>query len=80
MAAIQTLTRPENLQVGNRYLHRTPRTVLSEPACTPVILLAYDACPALVIVRDPDGRRLRCPREEIYSAAEAGADPVPFTA
>ncbi len=62
------MIRPRILHPGARYLlwARGPR--MSRSVFTPVRVLKYDPCPAMVIVQDGSGRRWRCPREDLYLA------------
>ncbi len=57
------LIRPKSLEGGAVYL-RVEKSVNSVQPI-PVTIIAYDVCPAFVIVRE-DESRIRCPREEIF--------------
>jgi hypothetical protein len=54
--------RPPTLVEGCHYL----RLDRSSPAFQQVSFVAYEACPAFVIVVQADGRRVRCPRQELW--------------
>lgn len=66
MKATAKLTRPRRMEVGGTYLWREPSKAGNMDEYQPVTLVSYDPCPALLIVRDADGRRCRCPRDEIF--------------
>jgi hypothetical protein len=55
---------PETLVEGARYLLLDATG--GEPACEVVTLLAYDPCPALVILIDEQGHRRRWPRQDLF--------------
>lgn len=55
---------PETLVEGTYYLLLDARD--GEPACEIVTLLAYDPCPALVILKDEHGHRRRWPRQDLF--------------
>ncbi|NLG74369.1 MAG: hypothetical protein GX495_20280 [Chloroflexi bacterium] len=58
-----TAVRPETLELGARYGWQTASG--SEPV--PVLFIAYDPCPAFVIVKDSFGKKMRCPRDQLIS-------------
>jgi hypothetical protein len=62
------MIRPKSLQPGTRYLLRVQARQGSRSVFTPIRVIKYDPCPALVIVQDGAGRRWRCPREDLYQA------------
>lgn len=66
MKAKAKLTRPRRMEVGGTYLWREPSKAGDVDGSRPVILVSYDPCPALLIVRDAEGKRWRCPRDEIF--------------
>ena len=61
------LKRPVTLKEGTAYLWQENGDSQGDPSSQPVILVAYDACPAFVIVRDEGGKRWRCPREVLFT-------------
>lgn len=66
MKAKAKLTRPRRMEVGGTYLWREASRAGNAGRCRPIILVSYDPCPALLIVRDAEGTRWRCPRDEIF--------------
>jgi len=66
MKATAKLTRPRRMEVGGTYLWREPSKAADLDGCRLVILVSYEPCPALLIVRDAEGKRWRCPRDEIF--------------
>lgn len=66
MSANPELTRPYTLERGKRYLRGENGKAGEGASLQPVIFVAYDPCPALVVVQNGDGRRWRCPRDEIF--------------
>jgi hypothetical protein len=59
----QSIERPPTFVEGLQYLLKNGG---SESGPTPVRFLRYDPCPAIVIVADPVGQVLRCPREDLF--------------
>lgn len=57
--------RPRTLVEGQRY-YTLDCQLGGRAALTPVTFIAYTACPAVVIVANSCGIRLRCPREELF--------------
>lgn len=58
--------RPDTLHEGDTYYYIEQSINGGEPQTSIVTLLAYDTCPALVIVASQDGRKWRCPQERLY--------------
>ena len=55
--------RPSTFLDGEEYLLK--ELLENEPVLVPVTFIAYDSCPAFVIVRNSGGR-LRCLREDLF--------------
>jgi hypothetical protein len=68
---------PASFEEGKIYYHRERQTNGGEPPLQPVTFLAYDSCPALVIVRNDEGDRRRCPRDEIFDFEQTAGNPDP---
>jgi len=66
MAAQKGISRPVTLIQRQIYLRGEIHPAGQALRWTAVTFLDYDACPAWVFIRDTNGERLRCPREEIY--------------
>ena len=64
-----SLFRPDTLKEGTIYLWVSP----CQPPLTrvPVSFISYCPCPAMVIVADREGEKLRIPRDEIFSRMPA---------
>lgn len=60
------LKRPHTLVEGHTYLWLEDTASANGRSSQRVTFISYDPCPALVIVRDKDGRRWRCPRDQIF--------------
>lgn len=70
MEPIPNLTRPTTFQTGRAYLCLDDLSTSEELALPlnmiPVYFIAYDVCPAYVIVKNGRGERRRCLRNQIY--------------
>ena len=62
--------RPQHLVIGGCYLHSEPHRASESATFNPVIVLAYDACPAFVIIQS-ETDRLRCLRQELFDPLES---------
>jgi hypothetical protein len=60
------LLRPGTLGVGQEYLRVERWDGWTGASRTPVIFASYTACPAMVVVCDRAGRRVRCLRDELF--------------
>jgi hypothetical protein len=67
MQATDALSYPETLVAGRRYLRRQDTRPGLEPILRGVTFVSYCACPEFVIVQDEEGKKYRCPREEIFT-------------
>jgi hypothetical protein len=74
MQATPKLSRPKTLVEGKRYLRREDAKSGRCPTFHPVVFISYCACPAFVIVREGEGRKWRCLREEIFTLETTGQD------
>lgn len=67
------------LQVGERYWLAGSADEAGQRAGREVIFRGYTACPAMVVVQDEEGRRVRCSRMDLYVAnrqTKSGCMPV----
>ena len=62
---------PHTLSEGTRYLYLDQSSPAVDQPATSVQFIAHTSCPAIVVILDGDGRRVRCKRECLF---EAGAD------
>ena len=69
MQQVTDLTRPRSFQDGREYMILDGSKNAQGIELIPVKFSAYDPCPAFVIVSSEMGKRWRCPRNEIFSAA-----------
>lgn len=64
------LIRPTTFRTGRDYLYQGDAPTSEEYGLpvnmTPVHFVAYDACPAYVIVKNGGGKRWRCLRDQIF--------------
>lgn len=67
MEFINLIVRPDTLDNGGRYLLRVRQENGRRPAYMPVTFVRYDACPAIVVVNDGDGKLLRIARGDLYA-------------
>jgi hypothetical protein len=68
---ISKLFQPKTLKWGEEYLYietpPRPRAQALPDKMSRVIFLAYDVCPAFVIVRNGSSKRWRCPRHHLFT-------------
>ena len=74
MQANPKLSQPKTLVEGKRYLRHEEAKSGQGPAFHTVVFISYCACPAFIVVRDGEGRKCRCLREEIFSPESVGQD------
>jgi len=67
MRTTLSVIRPDTLVEGRRYLLRIHQEVVSEYSLVPVIFYQYDPCPAIVIVLDDSGQKVRILRDDLYA-------------
>ena len=60
------LTRPETLIEGEYYVCLDGRYSY-EPAIPIAQFIAYTSCPAIVVVSNGSGQRVRCPRDRLFN-------------
>jgi hypothetical protein len=72
MSTPLTPSRPATFEPGQPYAWRGSQQGQGEAAAIPVTFVAYDACPAFVIVQTKAGERRRCLREQVYSLSQPG--------
>lgn len=66
MHLMMKLIRPQTLEQGQYYLHRE-NPIRNMPHSTAVVLfMSYTACPACVVVQDESGKKIRCPRDDLF--------------
>jgi hypothetical protein len=70
MSTVLIQKRPPTFEPGRPYAWLGGQPDRCEPAAIPVTFLAYDPCPAFVIVQTRAGERQRCLREQLYSILE----------
>lgn len=66
MEFVNLIVRPDTLENGGRYLLRVRQENGHRPVYVRVTFVRYDACPAIVVVNDGDGRLPRIAREDLY--------------
>jgi hypothetical protein len=62
--------RPQSLESGKVYLYREHRVDGEFGALKIVKFIAYDPCPAIVVIRDTGGLKTRCLREDLFELKE----------
>jgi hypothetical protein len=67
MQVTPKLSQPKTLVEGRRYLRRKEAKSGQGPAFHTVVFISYCACPAFIVVRDEEGRKCRCLREEVFN-------------
>ena len=60
------LVRPWTLEFYERYIRIERPAIFTNPISNTVRFIAFDPCPAFVIVQNSEGIKFRCPREETY--------------
>ena len=67
---MQTYQRPPTFQAGKDYFLRAPALEgVSATPFIPVTFLAYDPCPAFIIIR-ANGKPHRCSRDDLFILTE----------
>lgn len=70
MESKHNLIRPTTFRTGRAYLYLGVGSTSEEHALPsnmiPVHFIAYDACPAYIIVKNGGGERWRCLRDQIF--------------
>lgn len=69
--------RPPTFEPGQTYAWFESRADQRGVAAIPVTVIAYDPCPAFVIVRTGAGERRRCLREQLYCLSSPAG--IPFS-
>lgn len=69
------LIRPGTLEQGRLYLRRKPSAHDDNVTATLVRFSSYTACPALVIIQDSMGKKVRCTRDDLFEVKDI---PFPF--
>jgi hypothetical protein len=64
--ASENLIQPETLDISRKYLRLDRPGSRIDPVINTITFIAYDSCPAFVVVQDLVGIKFRCPRDEIY--------------
>jgi len=62
--------RPQSFECGKDYLYRERQLDGVRRAPSIVKFIAYDPCPAMVIIRDFDDRKSRCLRDDLFELKE----------
>ena len=60
------LFRPYSLEKGKDYLYRERGIDPERKKPLIVKFISYDPCPAIVIISDPSGCKIRCPRADLF--------------
>jgi hypothetical protein len=75
MTCNPVLTRPSTFTPDRDYLWLDRQvnavSLTKEPVHRPVRFVAYDPCPAFIIIRNGDGSRKRCLREDLYQISHS---------
>ena len=66
MSRIAGFRTPQALEQGRCYFLRLSLSREPIPLFTQVRLVAFTACPGVVVVQDARGQSLRCSREALY--------------
>ena len=78
MISINKLVRPETLQLGELYLFRE-RSINGKYQDSSVVKFNnYTACPAYVIIQNKDGKKIRCPRDDLFKNSDPNLLLPPF--
>jgi len=62
---------PQALEQGRRYFLRLSLSSEPIPLFTQVRLVAFTACPGVVVVQDARGQSLRCSREALFGPGDS---------
>ena len=63
------MERAGTLEEGKQYWLAGVPDPRGLPLFSRVIFIGYTACPAIVVVQDEQGERLRCSRKDLYTEA-----------
>jgi hypothetical protein len=66
MVEVGDLIRPHTLEEGKQYLLVENQDGNNDIFLTTVKFVSYTACPAIVIITDGAGRRIRCLRDDLF--------------
>ena len=66
MDPITTIMRPDTFEPGGNYLWLQIQAAAEGSAHIPVRFIKYDPCPAFILVGDDNGKKWRCPRDELF--------------
>ena len=58
--------RPYSFARGKEYFYREREIDCERNSPSIVKFVSYDPCPAIVIISDPSGRKVRCPRDDLF--------------
>lgn len=72
---MQKLIRPGTLIQGNLYLHSISIADDKGGDNSMIRFISYTACPAMVIILDSNGNKIRCARDDLFDLKDT---PLPF--
>jgi hypothetical protein len=72
---MQKLTRPGTLEQGKLYLHSVYKSDDNGGNVSLIRFSSYTACPAIVIIIDRKGKKIRCARDDLFELKDT---PLPF--
>jgi len=67
MIPLENFNRPQTLQLGEFYIYRERSIFGKHPGASVVIFSCYTACPAFVIIQNKSGKKIRCPRDDLFA-------------
>ncbi len=70
--------RPYSLIGGKDYFYREGELYGTRITTSIVKFVAYDPCPAIVIIIDPSGRKIRCQRDNLFELKENNYQNTPL--
>ena len=73
---MQILIRPQTLEPGQPYLYQEEPIDDKYPSSDVVIFISHTANPAFVIVQDEAGKKIRLPREQLFTTTAPILNPI----
>jgi len=73
---MQSLIRPQTLEPGQSYLYQEEPMEDSYPSSYVVIFISHTANPVFVIVQDKLGKKMRLPREQLFTPTAPKINPT----
>jgi hypothetical protein len=74
MTAQRPYLRPQTMVEGQRYSRMERGQEGDGATCTEVFFIAYTSCPAVVIISNGSGHKVRCLREDLFMRIAAYAE------